>query len=148
MNWNKPHEFKFGFDGGSEYIEKTFHVDSKHSKHAELVRTANIVSSSFDPTKCFLIPSQGKGVQFKSYEGQWSLLDEEMKKMLVIFIENVLNPSNLVTKKINGKELSATEFLQVVKKYAMMMDTNESVNRYRDEIYRQVYDDVRSYSPR
>lgn len=121
-NWDKPHEINFGFDGGSKYIQKRFYVDSKNSRYEELTRTHVIVSSFFDPTICFLLPGQGKGVNFKYYEGQWRLLDKEMKNELVIFIENVLSPTNLVTKKINGKELSAAEFLQVVKDYTMKMD--------------------------
>lgn len=123
-NWDKPHEQKFGFDGGSEYIQKRFFVDSKDPRYEELTRTHFLVSSSFEPTICFLLPRQGNGVNFKYYEGQWSLLDEEMKNELVTFIENVLSPSNLMTKKINGKELSAAEFLQVVKDYSMKMDNS------------------------
>ena len=121
-NWKKPHIYKYGFGGGSEFIHKEFNVDPNHPKYRELTKTRQVIATAFHPTDCFLLPPQGKSVQFISYEGQWRHLDPDLKRELVIFIENVLNPSNLVTKKINGKELNTIEFLQVVKEYAKKMD--------------------------
>lgn len=127
-NWILPHEHSYGYGGGDRYMLKEFSVDKSHSQYAEITHTRDIIQSTFEPNSCFLLPSQGKDVLFTNYQGQWRQLDEDFKKHLVIFIEDVLRPSNLVTKKIDGKELTAQEFLQVVKNYFELMETHPPKN--------------------
>lgn len=123
-NWILPHEHSYGYGGGESYMKTVFNVTENHSQYAEITRTGIVIQSTFEPYSCFLLPSQGKDVLFTNYQGEWRQLDEDFKKHLVILIEDVLRPSNLVIKKIDGNELIAQEFSLIVKNYFELMDKN------------------------
>lgn len=127
-NWNKPHEHNYGYHGGTEFIKSTFKFDNSN-----MIATRKIITEAFKPNTCFLLPPRGNSAQTENFNGQWSKLNVDFRNQLVIFIEDILSPSNLVIKKIKNKELNVEEFLEQVKNYASIMETRNKKIDFPDD---------------
>ena len=125
-DWNNPDEFNFGLDGGQQYLDNLLVVKSNHQEDLKSVRT--FIKSSFDKLSCCLLPYPGKCVARDStYDGRWSLMDEEFRDELKAVISHLLNPENLVTKKINNVEMTAEMVNEYFQQYVALFQAGSSV---------------------
>ena len=64
------------------------------------------------------------GGQLKKYDGNWGDMDEDFKIELFNLIEYLLKPDKLILKKINGKDLTSSEFLAYIDQYFKLFQSN------------------------
>lgn len=125
-DWNNPDEFMFGVDGGQKYLDNLLLV--KPNQQEELQSVRNFIKASFDHLYCCLLPYPGKNVARDStYDGRWSLMDEEFREELRLLIQKLLNPENLVTKKINNVEMTAGNANEFFQQYISLYRAGSSV---------------------
>ncbi|XP_070497601.1 atlastin-like [Chironomus tepperi] len=71
---------------------------------------------SFEDLSCFLLPHPGNIVtgvkkhKNTKYDGRHAGMDEDFRTELAVLIDNLLNPKNLVTKKVNHHTINSAEF--------------------------------------
>ena len=115
----------FGFTGGHSYLTKNLKIDE--NQHESLTSVRQHIFSSFEDISCCLLPFPGKAVSRANYDGSWSKMDEDFKDELKILIETLLHPNELVIKKINNLELTATELRSYIEVYFQEFQSNEIV---------------------
>lgn len=122
-DWGNPDEYEFGTGGGEHYLKEVLKIKSEQKPELKSVR--QFISSSFEQLECCLMPYPGKHVaRTKDYNGQWKLMDEEFKDELVMIIEKLLGPENLVLKKINGKDLKGFELKEYIESYFKLFQSD------------------------
>ena len=124
-DWNYYEDHKYGFKGGNAYITKNLEI--KENQHESLTSVREYIFSSFEDISCCLLPPPGKFVTRANYDGRWSKMDEEFKDELKILIETVLDPKNLVIKKINNQELTGDGLKSYIEVYFKVFQSNELV---------------------
>ncbi|XP_070508817.1 atlastin-2-like isoform X2 [Chironomus tepperi] len=131
-DWANPDEYPFGTDGGDSYLEDFLKI--KDGQKEELKSVRQFIHNSFDKLSCALFPHPGKAVsaggtkidsQTKKYDGNWGEMDEDFKIELFNLIEHLLKPDRLVLKKINGKDLKGSEFLEYVLQYFKLFQSDK-----------------------
>lgn len=123
-DWNNPDEYPFGSQGGENYLQQVLKV--KDGQKDDLKSVREFVSSSFENICCFLMPYPGKAVaRDSSYDGRWSKMDDEFLSELKLLIPTLLAPANLKIKKINDKNLSASEWNEYVQSYFELFKSNQ-----------------------
>jgi len=63
--------------------------------------------------------------QDKKYDGNWDGMDEDFRIELFNLIDYLLKPERLVLKKINGKDLKGTEYLEYVLQYFKLFQSDK-----------------------
>lgn len=125
-DWNNPDEFPFGMQGGQKYLEDLLVVKANHPEELKSVR--NFIKASFDQLSCCLLPYPGKSVARDStYDGRWSLMDEDFREELKAVIPKLLKPESLVTKKINNIEMTAGMVNDYFQQYVALFRAGSSV---------------------
>lgn len=139
-DWNNPEEFPFGTEGGDNYLKGVLKIKSNQKPELKSVR--QFISKSFEQLDCCLMPYPGKHVaRNKNFDGRWKLMDEEFKDELVIIIEKLLKPDNLVIKKINGKDLTGVELKEYIQSYFKLFSSEalpQALSIYESTIERQM----------
>ncbi|CRK90025.1 CLUMA_CG003750, isoform A [Clunio marinus] len=122
-DWGNPDEYEFGTEGGAQYLKEVLKI--KADQKPELKSVRQFISVSFDEYSCCLMPYPGKHVaRKKDYDGQWKLMDEEFKDELVVIIEKLLKPENLILKKINSKDLKGFEVKEYIQSYFTLFQSD------------------------
>lgn len=125
-DWNNPDEYPFGVDGGQKYLDNLLIV--KPNQPAELQSVRNHIRASFEKVSCCLMPYPGKAVAREStYDGRWFSMDEEFLAELKVVIPKLLQPENLVTKKINNIEMNARDTNDYFQQYIALFSGSSSV---------------------
>ena len=124
-DWSHPDDEPFGFEGGNSYLKKNLEI--KKNQHESLSSVREYIASSFEDITCCLLPPPGKLVTRANYDGNWSKMDEEFKDELKTLIETLLDPKNLVIKKINNEELNAADLKKYIEVYLRVFQSNEIV---------------------
>lgn len=115
-DWQNPDDYEFGEIGGTKYLNHVLKL--KENKNVELNSVREFISKSCDHLGCHLLPHPGKSVAGrKGYDGQWALMDEDFRLELFDSIESLLNPDNLVVKKVCGRQISAENFFVHLRTY-------------------------------
>lgn len=123
-DWQCEEDFEFGHKGGKKYINKVLKGKSEQSKEFESIR--NFLIESCEEIQCFLLPHPGKNVAGKkNFNGNWAQLDEDFREELKKTIETLLDPENIIPKKMSGRELKVDEFLPYLKQYFKFFSTKE-----------------------
>ena len=124
-DWSHPDDEPFGFEGGNSYLKKNLKIED--NQHESLSSVREHIYSSFEDISCFLLPHPGKLFTRAVYDGSWSKMDEDFKDELKTLIETLLDPKNLVIKKINNQELSAADLKNYIKVYLRVFQSNDIV---------------------
>ncbi|KAL1444772.1 hypothetical protein MTO96_045413, partial [Rhipicephalus appendiculatus] len=104
----------YGADPGRVLLEKR--LEATQDMRPELQQLPKYLRGNFSNIECFLLPYPGKEVATKnSYDGCLKDIDEDFKDHLQEFVRRVLEPSHLVVKQINGKQISCQELLAYFK---------------------------------
>ncbi|XP_032410918.1 atlastin-3-like [Xiphophorus hellerii] len=115
-DWSFPYEYKYGFKGGSEFLEKRLQV--KEAQHEELQTVREHIHSCFTKISCFLLPHPGlKVATHPAFRGQLSDVAVEFKTQLQALIPKLLHPDNLAEKEINGNKVTCRGLLEFFKAY-------------------------------
>ena len=132
-DWQNADDYEFGEIGGAKYLNHVLKL--KENKNEELNSVREFMSKSCEKIACHLLPHPGKNVAGrKGYNGQWSLMDDDFRFELFNSIESLLNPENLMVKKVCGRQLSAENFfvhLQTYFKYFASNDIPKVMTMYK-----------------
>uniref|UniRef100_A0A4W4GXD7 GB1/RHD3-type G domain-containing protein n=1 Tax=Electrophorus electricus TaxID=8005 RepID=A0A4W4GXD7_ELEEL len=114
-DWSFPYEYKYGFKGGSEFLDKRLQV--KDAQHEELQTVRKHIHSCFTSISCFLLPHPGlKVATSPTFRGQLYVAPE-FKTILCEFIPKLLDPDRLAVKEINGNKVTCRGLLEYFKSY-------------------------------
>ncbi|XP_029021259.1 atlastin-3 [Betta splendens] len=115
-DWSFPYEYKYGFKGGSEFLDKRLQV--KEAQHEELQTVREHIHSCFTKISCFLLPHPGlKVATSPSFKGQLQDVAPEFKEQLQSLIPKLLDPDSLAEKEINGNKVTCRGLLEFFKAY-------------------------------
>ncbi|XP_070499855.1 atlastin-2-like [Chironomus tepperi] len=123
-DWINPDDYQHGVNGGQEYIEYILRPRTGRSDQVESIGKS--IKESFDQVRCCLLPHPGLGVtNNRNYDGNWSAMDGNFKDEMKNFIESILLPDNLVTKKINGMDINVMAMKQYIIAYFLLFQTGD-----------------------
>ncbi|CAO1398352.1 unnamed protein product [Diamesa serratosioi] len=125
-DWDYLDEFPAGVQGGAGYLRDLLQI--KDNQNPSLRSVREYVHQSFNKISCYLLPDPGKIVRRNpsSYKGEWSKIDEDFTNALNETIIDVLKPSELIPKKINGNVLKASELRDFMKMYFKAIESGET----------------------
>uniref|UniRef100_A0A673GSA5 Atlastin-3-like n=1 Tax=Sinocyclocheilus rhinocerous TaxID=307959 RepID=A0A673GSA5_9TELE len=115
-DWSFPYEYKYGFKGGSDFLDKRLQV--KPTQHEELQTVREHIYSCFTSISCFLLPHPGlKVATSPAFTGQLCDVAPEFKEQLHELIPNLLKTDELAVKEINGNKVTCRGLLEYFKAY-------------------------------
>uniref|UniRef100_A0A672HCR1 Atlastin-3-like n=1 Tax=Salarias fasciatus TaxID=181472 RepID=A0A672HCR1_SALFA len=115
-DWSFPYEYKYGFKGGEEFLDKRLQVTD--SQHEELQTVREHIHSCFTDISCFLLPHPGlKVATSPAFEGQLCDVAPEFKAQLKSLIPELLHPDRVAAKEINGNKVTCRGLLEFFKAY-------------------------------
>lgn len=119
-----PKQYPFGIDGGKQYLHKVLN-DIKSNQNPELQSVRQHISDTFDQTDCCLLPRPDETIcEDHTYDGRWSEMSDRFRDNLKEIIEYLLLPNNLITKKINGIEITGRMMKNYVDSYFQLIKSN------------------------
>ncbi|XP_070499853.1 atlastin-2-like [Chironomus tepperi] len=123
-DWSNSDEYQYGVNGGKEYIE---YILRPRLERRDVVQTIiETINQSFDQVRCCLLPHPGLGVtNNRNYDGNWSAMDGNFKDEMKNFIESILLPDNLMTKKINGMDINVMTMKQYILAYFLLFQSGD-----------------------
>ncbi|KAI1898729.1 hypothetical protein AGOR_G00075360 [Albula goreensis] len=115
-DWSFPYEYKYGFKGGSEFLDKRLQV--KETQHEELQTVREHIYSCFSSISCFLLPHPGlKVATSPAFNGQLKDVATEFKEELRSLIPTLLHSDSLAEKEINGNKVTCRGLVEYFKAY-------------------------------
>ncbi|KAH9371486.1 hypothetical protein HPB48_018864 [Haemaphysalis longicornis] len=109
-DWQYGYERAYGFDGGYDLLEQRLKVSEELDPELQSLR--HDIESCFSEISCFLLPHPGKKVASgPQFEGCLSDIDDEFKEQLQVLVPFVLQPNNLVVKKISNSDVTCRQML-------------------------------------
>ncbi|KAG5668477.1 hypothetical protein PVAND_016416 [Polypedilum vanderplanki] len=125
-DWQNVDDFEFGMNGGAAYLDQI--LKSKPDQSEELKSVREHIRESFDELLCCLMPYPGKKVATSSdYDGRWSAMDEDFFNELRLLIENFLAVDKIVSKRVNGVQVTGSSFFEIIKNYIMTFSTSRLI---------------------
>ncbi|KAL7048132.1 hypothetical protein ACKWTF_003233 [Chironomus riparius] len=101
----------YGYDGGKIYLENILRIKNVKNMNEKAQSVRNNIKDSYDNLSAFLLPSPGRIIRKKTFDGRWGPLDDEFKENFITLIESIFLPQNLIKKKVFGNEITAKELL-------------------------------------
>lgn len=124
-DWDYLDEFPAGAKGGESYLRDLLEVKNHQIPSLRSVR--EYVHQSFNKISCYLLPEPGKIVRRNSsYNGEWSKMNEDFRNALNETIIDILKPSELIPKKINGNVLKASELRDFMEIYFKAIESGDT----------------------
>lgn len=115
-DWSFPYEYKYGFKGGEEFLDKRLQVTD--AQHEELQTVREHIHSCFTDISCFLLPHPGlKVATSPTFQGQLLDVAPEFKTHLKSLIPQLLHPDQVAAKEINGNKVTCRGLLEFFKAY-------------------------------
>lgn len=115
-DWSFPYEYKYGLQGGRQFLDKRLQV--KESQHEELQTVREHIHSCFTSISCYLLPHPGlKVATSPAFKGQLIDVAPEFKEELRNLIPALLRSEALAEKEINGNKVTCRGLLEFFKAY-------------------------------
>ncbi|XP_076667296.1 atlastin GTPase isoform X3 [Andrena cerasifolii] len=123
-DWSYPYEAEYGANGGKEILQRRLEISN--GQHPELQSLRKHIKSCFSDISCFLMPHPGLNIATNpNFDGRLSEIQSEFKEQLQVLIPMLLDPENLVTKKIDGQVVKAKDLLEYFKSYMKIYKGDE-----------------------
>lgn len=124
-DWDHLHDYPAGIQGGIGYLRDLLEIKDEQSPTLRTVR--EYIHQSFNKISCYLLPEPGKIVRRNTeYNGEWSKMDIDFKNALNETIIDILKPSELIPKRINGNVLKASELRDFMAIYFQAIESGET----------------------
>lgn len=104
-------QFPYGFDDKQRLISKVFKENYKERK-----QLIDAIKSSFNSIDAFPMPRPGDIVQDMKFTGRIKEIDPKFLRSVDQLVSALFEPDKLVVKKINGKPMLASDFLDYLNK--------------------------------
>lgn len=122
-DWENPHKFSFGLEGGEEHREIEF--DSSKCI-PEVCRVLEALQSSYEKFSCYLMPHPGLRIATDvNAKGKVSTMDELFAKHLKEYVPYVFSKVNIVPKTVNGKPIIVSELGNLINDYANLISAHD-----------------------
>ncbi|KAI1306718.1 Atlastin-2 [Halotydeus destructor] len=116
-------EYDFGLKGGQLFLDEKLEV---HDGIEELSRVRRNIRSVFEKLECFLMPYPGEKVAMtKAFNGNLKDISGDFLTQLKVLVPYLFSPTNIVTKKVNGQEVTGRQLLEYFKAYIKVFTADE-----------------------
>ncbi|XP_065307611.2 atlastin-3-like [Dermacentor albipictus] len=123
-DWYHLRDAEYGADGGRKILERCLEISEEQPEQLQQLR--RYIHSSFTDIDCFLLPHPGrKAATGVSFDGRLADIDEEFKQQLQDLVSSLLDPDNLISKSINGQDITCREFTIYMKAYIEVFNGGE-----------------------
>lgn len=123
-DWMVPFEHEYGQYGGETLLQKI--LATPEHQHSELRSTRYHIKNCFTKISCFLMPFPGMEViRNDNFSGKLSDIEDDFKNSLMELVPLILDPENLVPKKLYGRTINAVEFLETFKQYIEIFENDQ-----------------------
>ncbi|XP_035687248.1 atlastin-2-like isoform X1 [Branchiostoma floridae] len=123
-DWSYPYEAEYGSEGGRNILERRLEIADK--QHEELQNVRRHIKKCFEKTGCFLMPHPGMKVATNPvFDGRLQDIESDFKEQLKVLVPQLLEPTHLVVKKINGADVTARELVEYFKAYVNVFKSDE-----------------------
>ncbi|KAI3388845.1 hypothetical protein SNEBB_005836 [Seison nebaliae] len=123
-DWNYPYEFKFGYNGGKQLLEKRLMIQT--NQHQELKDLRKHLRSCFKNINCYLLPHPGLTVATNpDFDGRISDIHPLFVEQVSVLVPTLFTTENLQVKSINGQQLKPRELLEYIKSYCKLFEAND-----------------------
>ncbi|XP_014222403.1 atlastin-like isoform X2 [Trichogramma pretiosum] len=110
-DWPYPHEYKYGAEGGRDYLLHTFGYSNIQDQ--ELICLKEKLDSYFSEYSCFLMPHSGYQIaQNIKLNGLLSEIRNDCKQVIKNLVPKLLAPENLDINKIGPSIVTASSLLE------------------------------------
>ncbi|XP_077534030.1 atlastin-2-like [Haemaphysalis longicornis] len=114
-DWGFVQSYSYGAKGGEAFVKERLKTSAEKREQKAL---RELLASCFEHIDCFLMPYPGKEVATgESVEGYLPSMDNTFKRHLQDFVASLLAGDKLVTKRINGQEISCGDWFTYFSKY-------------------------------
>lgn len=119
-DWFYPYEAPYGFIGGRQILQRSLAIKDNDDDETRELRLN--ISACFNEIDCFLMPYPGSAVATNpNFNGNYRQIDEDFLRLLQEFIPNVVGKQRLLTKKVNGVEIHASDFVHYLRSYMKIL---------------------------
>ena len=123
-DWNTPTEHPYGEKGGRSFIKRKLEVKENQAREAREVRTQ--IKKCFQEIDCFLMPDPGEKAKGTEFDGAVSGLSTKFANKVESFINELLNPDNLVSKQVCGNTIKAGDLLNYFRQYVDVFNSEST----------------------
>jgi atlastin len=121
-DWFAPKDHPYGLEGGHTLLEKRLAI--KDGQLPELQEIRRNIESCFNKINCYLMPPPGKIVANQTFYGTIADIEPEFIDCLKTFVPLMLDPKNVVVKKIGGRQVTGKELMEYFKVYINIFRSN------------------------
>lgn len=119
-DWRSPMDHSYGSEGGASLLAEKLKLEDEDPDSSDN-KTRKRIESCFQEKACFLMPYPGERVSVEEggpFRGQISEMKPNFVEHLRVFVPQVLNPKNLLVKKIGGEAVNGQSLLEYFRVYA------------------------------
>lgn len=122
-DWANQKEYTPGSEGGQLYINR---ILSTPGKKDELKAVREHLCDCFNIFNCFLMPHPGLDmVEKDDFDGSHQIIRDNFKLKLDELVHFTLDSDKLVTKKVNGDEVTCKDLYRYFEQYIHMYQSNQ-----------------------
>jgi atlastin len=121
-DWQNKEEHEYGWSGGQAFLNEVLRIKENHDQSSKDLR--DYIGNSFKQMECFLMPHPGFKVFAKDFDGRHSLLMDDFRNMLKLFVPDLLNPDKLTVKGSYLRPMSGSELYRNVCSYVRLFQSN------------------------
>lgn len=123
-DWPFAYEHDFGWRGGQQVVDNRLETTTKQTEDMKELR--NQLRASFAKIHGFLMPHPGDVVAYgQNFDRQTIQIAPKFNEMVKQLIFNILSPSNLIIKQINGQKLRAKDLCHYLKSYILVFSGDD-----------------------
>lgn len=123
-DWSCPSDYSYGKVGGEAYIREILKIKPNH--HKETKRIRRNLNECFPNIGGFLLPYPGKAVATEqTFDGLVKEMDDDFVKMAKLLVPYILSRDMMVTKRINGMEVTGKEMSNYVRTFVRLLKISE-----------------------
>jgi len=115
-DWDPADDIGFGFDAGKMLFDRKMEI--RLGQTQEMLRIRKNIRSCFSPIECFLMHHPGLiMIEHSNFSGHLQDMRKEFIEDVQIFVSSILDPNNLIIKKIGDKEVTGKDLYDYINLY-------------------------------
>lgn len=127
-DWPSPEEIPYGLEGGQIYVDNQILAENDEQT-SDMRRLRRRIRASFEKIQAFLMPHPGLKVsQGGRFTGALSDISEDFREYAKQLVTDVVAPSNLIVKKINGHKIRARDLVTYLQVYVNTLNSTNLLN--------------------
>ncbi|KAI1287874.1 Atlastin-1 [Halotydeus destructor] len=125
-DWQFPEEYEYGLRGGKQFLDSKLAVTDERT--GELQRVRVNLKAVFRDLQCFPMPHPGmKVARTKNFDGRLEDVDPDFVRQLKVLVPHLLHGGNIITKKINGQQVTGSELFVYFKAYVSAFTSGDLI---------------------